>query len=43
MIEALEKAGAKPKATYYPETGHDTWTRTHDNPEVISWILSHSK
>lgn len=43
MIEALEKAGGKPKATYYPETGHDSWTRTYDNPEVIRWILGHSK
>jgi predicted peptidase len=43
MIKALEKAGAKPKVTYYPETGHDSWTRTYDNPEVIRWMLSHSK
>jgi predicted peptidase len=43
MIEALEKAGAKPKATYYPETGHDSWTRTYENPEVIRWMLGHSK
>lgn len=43
MIEALEKAGAKPKATYYPETGHDSWTRTYDNPEVIRWMLGQSK
>lgn len=43
MIEALEKAGAEPKATYYPETGHDSWTRTYENPEVIRWMLDHSK
>jgi predicted peptidase len=39
MIEALEKAGGKPKATYYPGVGHDSWTRTYDNPEVIRWLL----
>lgn len=43
MIEALEKAGGKPKATYYPEVGHDSWTTTYDNPEVIRWLLDHSK
>jgi predicted peptidase len=39
MIEALEKAGGKPKATYYPGVGHDSWTPTYDNPEVIRWLL----
>jgi predicted peptidase len=40
MIEALEKAGGKPKATYYPGVGHDSWTRTYDNPEVLRWLLA---
>jgi len=39
MIEALEKAGGKPKVTYYPGVGHDSWTRTYDNPDVIRWLL----
>ena len=39
LIEALEKAGGKPKSTYYPGVGHDSWTRTYDNPEVIRWLL----
>jgi predicted peptidase len=43
MIEALEKAGAKPKATYYPATGHDSWTRTYNDPEVIRWLLGQAK
>jgi predicted peptidase len=43
MIETLEKTGGKPKATYYPGAGHDSWTRTYDNPEVIRWMLAHSK
>lgn len=43
MIEALQKAGGKPKATYYPETNHDSWTRTYDNPEVIRWLLGQAK
>lgn len=43
MIDALEKAGAKPKATYYPKAGHDSWTPTYDNLEVIRWMLDQSK
>lgn len=39
MIEALEKAGGKPKATYYPDTGHDSWTRTYNDPDVIRWFF----
>ena len=39
MIGALEKAGAKPKATYYPGVQHDSWTETYANPEVIRWIF----
>lgn len=39
MIAALEKAGGKPQATYYPGVGHDSWTRTYDNPEVIRWLF----
>lgn len=39
MIEALEKAGGKPLATYYPGVQHDSWTQTYDHPEVIRWVF----
>ena len=39
MISALEKAGSKPKATYYPGVQHDSWTQTYNDPEVIRWIF----
>lgn len=39
MITALEKAGGKPKSTYYPAVNHDSWTQTYDNPEVIRWLF----
>lgn len=39
MIEALEKAGGNPRATYYPGVQHDSWTRTYDNIEVIQWLF----
>jgi len=31
----------KVKFTIYPETGHDSWTPTYNNPELYSWLLSH--
>lgn len=40
MIGALEKAGGSPKTTYYPKVGHDSWTRTYADPEVIRWFFS---
>jgi predicted peptidase len=40
MIAALEKAGGKPKVTYYPGVGHNSWTTTYDNPGVIRWLLA---
>lgn len=39
MIAALEQAGGKPKSTFYPEVGHDAWTQTYHNPEVIRWLF----
>jgi predicted peptidase len=40
MIEALENAGATPKSTYYPKVGHDSWTQTYSDPNVIRWLFS---
>ncbi|RYD29767.1 MAG: phospholipase, partial [Verrucomicrobiaceae bacterium] len=39
MVAALEKAGGKPKVTYYPGVEHDSWTQTYSNPDVIRWLL----
>lgn len=43
MITALEKAGGKPKVTYYPEVGHDSWTRTYKDIDVIRWMLEQAR
>jgi predicted peptidase len=43
MIEALKKAGGKPRFTVYPEALHDSWTQTYDNPEVFEWLLSQKR
>lgn len=43
MIAGMEKAGGNPKFTIYPEAGHDSWTKTYDNPALYEWFLKHKK
>lgn len=43
MITALETSGRKPLATYYPGVGHNSWTQTYANPELIRWIFTQRK
>ena len=43
MVEALRKVGANVRYTLYPEAGHDSWTKTYDNPELYDWFLSHRR
>lgn len=43
MVAALKKAGGEPKLTIYPDTPHDSWTETYNNPELYEWLLSHQR
>ncbi len=43
MVEALRKVGAQPKLTVYPESGHDCWTETYENPALYQWFLEHRR
>ncbi|MEM9830833.1 MAG: prolyl oligopeptidase family serine peptidase [Bacteroidota bacterium] len=43
MVEALQQAKGNVKLTTYPEAGHDSWTKTYNNPAVFEWLLSHRK
>jgi len=43
LVAALEKTGGKPKTTYYPGVGHDSWTVTYQNPELIRWLFDQKK
>jgi len=40
MIEALRKAGGKPKFTEYPEARHDSWTATYKDPKFLAWMFA---
>jgi predicted peptidase len=42
MVDKLKSCGGDVKLTVYPEAGHDSWTETYDNPELYTWMLSHS-
>jgi predicted peptidase len=44
MEKALKEAGAKDvKLTIYPEAGHDSWTKTYDDPEMWEWLLKQNR
>jgi predicted peptidase len=35
----LTKHGGNVKFTIYPDAGHDSWTRTYENPDVFEWLM----
>lgn len=43
MIEALEKAGGKPRFSEYKWVGHDSWDPAYATNELYTWMLSQSK
>ena len=40
MIQALQLVGSNPRYTEYPGVGHDSWTETYQNFEVLDWFFS---
>ncbi len=44
MVEAFKKLGTIDiELTVYPEAGHDSWTRTYQNPEFFKWLLAQAR
>jgi predicted peptidase len=44
VVDALKQNGAaEVKFTVYPDLEHDSWTVTYDNPELYTWLLSHTR
>ena len=41
LVHALQSCGGNVRFTVYPEAGHDSWTRTYDNPALYEWLLGH--
>jgi len=43
MIEAIKKAGGKPRYEEYKGVGHDSWTQTYANPAVLDWLFAQKR
>jgi predicted peptidase len=43
MVEVLRQCGGDVQLMVYPEAGHDAWTATYANPELYTWLLTHSR
>jgi predicted peptidase len=43
MIEALKKAGGKPKYTEYPGVGHNSWDQAFGTKELWTWLAEQKK
>lgn len=39
IVEALKKAGGKPKYTEYPGVGHDSWNNAFADPQLLKWLF----
>jgi predicted peptidase len=43
MFDALKEAGSDAKLTLYPGVGHNSWTRTYADEDVIRWLFAQTK
>lgn len=41
MITKLQDFDSDVKLTVYPDTGHDSWTQTYNNPQLYEWFMQH--
>lgn len=40
MVSALWEAGSNAHYREYPDAGHNVWTRTYRDPEVLAWLFA---
>jgi predicted peptidase len=40
MIQAIQKAGGKPRYTEYKGAGHEIWSRVFAEPELVEWLFA---
>lgn len=43
MVTAVNKCGGNARLTLYADTGHDSWTRTYDDPALYAWLRAHNR
>jgi predicted peptidase len=39
LVDALKANQGNVRFTVYPNTPHDSWTQTYENPELYEWLL----
>ena len=43
MVRELNKINGNIKSTIYPNTNHDSWTKTYNNKDIYNWLLLQSR
>ncbi|MHC1726870.1 MAG: hypothetical protein AB9866_12835 [Syntrophobacteraceae bacterium] len=43
MVLALELCGGNVAFTIFPESDHDVWTATYNDPQFYSWLLDQNR
>ena len=43
MVSAIKQRGGNIKYTEYPGVGHDSWTATFSNPEIMQWLFDQAR
>lgn len=43
MVQALQQAGQQVRYTVYPGVGHDSWTPTFAEPDLLPWLFSNQR
>jgi len=43
LVDVLRQHGGNVRFTVYPEAGHDSWTRTYADPDVLAWLMTQKK
>lgn len=43
MVKKVREYNPEVIFTIYPNTGHDSWTQTYNNPELYKWLLNHKR
>lgn len=40
MVEKLKSCGGTVEATYFPDTGHNSWDPAYSSPDLIPWLAT---
>ncbi len=43
LVDVLKACGGDIQFTIYPELGHDSWTKTYNNPDLYDWLLKQER